>query len=72
MSETRVIDAFRMRYIEMRADLNAFELAFLEADFKDRSSEYVGAWCSAWWETRLGERILDGSERRLRGVQRLN
>jgi hypothetical protein len=70
--EARVIADFRARYHELSADLAAFERAYRAAPLGGLSVDDIGAWCAAWWEQRLGARILDHGERRLRGTQDRN
>lgn len=70
--ESRVLAAFRARYAELRDDLAAFDHDFRATDFTGCAPEAVHQWAHGWWEERLSARILDGSERRLRGTQGRN
>ena len=70
--ESRVLAAFRARYAELRADLAAFDHDFRATDFDGCKPDQIREWCAAWWEARLGGRILTIGERQIRGTQGRN
>ena len=70
--EDRVVEDFRQRFGQLREDLAVFDEAFMAAPLRGATLDVIRDWCHAWWEERLGGRILDHSERRLRGTQRKN
>ena len=71
-AEDRVLQDFRQRFNTMREDLAAFDADFRATDFDGYTVDRIREWCVTWWEARIGGRILDHSERRLRGTQRKN
>lgn len=70
--ERHILDSFRSKYNEMRADLEAFTTDFDAMDFDGYTVGQIRDWCRHWWEARLGGRLLDHGERRLKGTQGRN
>ena len=70
--EHRVLNTFRREFNQIREDLDAFTADFDGTDFEGWSTASIRDWCRSWWEARLGGRLLDHGERRLRGTQGRN
>ena len=68
----RIALDFRRRFHALTEDLAAFDEAFTDAAMDGWPLDRIREWCVTWWEARIGGRILDHSERRLRGTQRKN